>query len=325
MRRARAGRTLWPMTAGRWERLHERCTNRQSGVVGAWQAVEHGIAGSTFATFARAHGWQALHPGIWAAPGSPEDYSRAVYAALVSLRFGAILTGESALWAAGAVREPRRVAVLVRPRRHCSPRTGVVAYRGAWVAGDRVERRRGFRCAPVLRAVTDHARDSGRDAVVKTLVELDRLREASPAAVLGYLERRGRFLGVGTVRYAARRLLDRGLSHSGGEAYARRLLREAGVDVHARPFTVVAGGVIFGEIDLACLAVRYGAEVDGPVHDLPEVAAADKVRDRRLRRIDWTIDRFRDEEVRRDPAGFVRAVRDGRAAAARRGVEAWPG
>lgn len=180
MRRARAGRTLWPMTAGRWERLHERCTNRQSGVVGAWQAVEHGIAGSTFATFARAHGWQALHPGIWAAPGSPEDYSRAVYAALVSLRFGAILTGESALWAAGAVREPRRVVVLVRPRRHCSPRTGVVAYRGAWVAGDRVERRRGFRCAPVLRAVTDHARDSGRDAVVRTLVELDRLREASP-------------------------------------------------------------------------------------------------------------------------------------------------
>jgi len=177
----------------------------------------------------------------------------------------------------------------------------------------------------VLRAVTDHARDSGRDAVVRTLVELDRLREASPAAVLGYLERRGRFLGVGTVRYAARRLLDRGLSHSGGEAYARRLLREAGVDVHPRPFTVVAGGVIFGEIDLACLAVRYGAEVDGPVHDLPEVAAADKVRDRRLRRIDWTIDRFRDEEVRRDPAGFVRAVRDGLAAAARRGGAPWPG
>jgi very-short-patch-repair endonuclease len=82
--------------------------------------------------------------------------------------------------------------------------------------------------------------------------------------------------------------------------------------------------MLLGEIDLPFPAVRYGAEIDGPHHLLPSVIAADKARDRRLRRqADWIVDRFPADEVRRHPREFVRQILAGLDAASRRPVEPW--
>lgn len=106
-----------------------------------------------------------------------------------------------------------------------------------------------------------------------------------------------------------------GLPHSGAEKLARKLLRAADLAPYRRPYPVRRAGRTIAEIDLAYPDLLYGGEIDGPHHQLAEVAAADKARDRRLRRLGWTIDRFPHDMVRNDPEEFVAEVKAGLAGA----------
>lgn len=114
--------------------------------------------------------------------------------------------------------------------------------------------------------------------------------------------------GVVNLRAAVATLrLD--LPHSGAERFGRKLLRAADLAPHPRPYPVRERGATVAEIDLAYPPILYGVEVDGPHHRLADVAQADRVRDRKLRRLGWTIDRFTVEEIEADPEGFVNEVR----------------
>jgi len=95
-------------------------------------------------------------------------------------------------------------------------------------------------------------------------------------------------------------------------------LRDAGLRPACRPYAVKHHSRTIAEIDVAFTEVKYGAEIDGPHHQLPEVVIADKQRDRQLHRLGWTIDRFTAAEVEADPAAFVTAVKQGLADAQRR-------
>jgi hypothetical protein len=235
-----------------------------------------------------------------------------------------VLTGGAVLTLGGVRRlEPSRIDLLVAPRLSVARRPGVYVYRGGWVAGDRLMRLHGIPAAPWFRAVTDAASRSSVDRLTRDLAALDRMRRGTPAEAAAYLARRGRFTGRPKV-VAALRALDIELVHSADEARARRHLRAAGFSIHPRPLMVTVRERRLGEIDIAMCAIRYGMEVDGPSHRLDGAAQADEVRDRRLRRVDWRIDRFTDEQVRTDPGAVVQAVRAGMAEQTARGVPPWP-
>jgi very-short-patch-repair endonuclease len=77
---------------------------------------------------------------------------------------------------------------------------------------------------------------------------------------------------------------------------------------HRQPLTVESNNRIVAEIDIPFVQVRYGVEIDGPHHLLPNVAAADRTRDRALHRLGWVIDRFFWFEVEDRPRWFVTQV-----------------
>jgi hypothetical protein len=256
----------------------ERLAGRQHGVVARWQVIALGIPARTFSGFVDRHGWVSLSNGVWAAPWSRPSSARRCTVARISGPRGRVLTGGAVLTLGGVRRlEPSRIDLLVAPRLSVARRPSVYVYRGGWVAGDRLMRLHGIPAAPWFRAVTDAASRSSVDRLTRDLAALDRTRRGTPAEVAAYL--------------------------------ARWHLRAAGFSIHPRPLMVTVRERRLGEIDIAMCAIRYGMEVDGPSHRLDGAAQADEVRDRRLRRVDWRIDRFTDEQVRTDPGAVVQADR----------------
>ncbi|MFO1013838.1 MAG: DUF559 domain-containing protein [Caulobacteraceae bacterium] len=84
--------------------------------------------------------------------------------------------------------------------------------------------------------------------------------------------------------------------------YALRPLRQRGF--HFRKQHPVGHFVV----DFACLSYRLLVEVDGGVHDRPERAAFDAMRDEILRRKGFRVLHFPASAVMRDVDGVVRAV-----------------
>lgn len=306
-----------------WQTLDRRL-GRQHGVVAVWQAVADGIPRSTFYDYVRRHGWTHLGDGLWATPQREVSFLRRI-AEKQHLGPGArILTGPALLTVAGVrPQQPCSVDLLVGPRLAVAPRPGVRYHRGAWVSGDKVERREGIPSTPVLRAWTDATRLSSVDRLEKDLRAMDRLRIATPEQAAAYLELRCRFVGRPRARQAVARV-DRQLVHSDDEARARLLLDAVEGHPHPRPCKISTEWRTIGEIDIAYCPIRYGIEVDGPHHEDEVVAARDRYRDGRLERLDWIIDRFSTAYIAAEPAEFIEAVREGAAKAAARGVEPWP-
>lgn len=304
--------------------LH-RLARAQGDAVATWQARELGIPASSFADLTRQEAFTPLFQGVWALPGSRDVPRRRVWAALLATGAEARITGEATLWAVGALERLREVALWVPPHARPRPRPGVRHHRGRWVDGDLTQRRDGLPSVPPLRAWTDLAADATERTLVQALSALDRLREAGPHDAERYLARRGRFPGAGRARRAVAELAGE-LSHSQAERRARRLLASAGLPApHPRPLAIVVGNRRLGEVDLAYPAVRYGVEIDGPHHGLPEAVERDRARDRRLQRdAAWIIDRFPVRVLDEDPRGFVGEVAAGHAAAAARAMAGWP-
>lgn len=125
--------------------------------------------------------------------------------------------------------------------------------------------------------------------------------------LLGEIDARKRYPGRANLRRAYG-LLTGEIVHSGSERLARRLLRGADLSFGAKPLPIEVAGRLIAEIDIPFAPHRYGVEVDGPHHLLPNVAAADRARDRTLEQVGWKIDRFYWFEVEERAAYFVAEV-----------------
>ncbi|MEE8601138.1 endonuclease domain-containing protein [Euzebya tangerina] len=91
--------------------------------------------------------------------------------------------------------------------------------------------------------------------------------------------------------------LDEDLAYSGTERRVAIACRAAGIPVRLNQPIVGPAGKPVAQVDLCVDDSRLIVEIDGPHHWLPEVAAADRVRDRRLRSLGWTVIRFSVYEV----------------------------
>ena len=123
----------------------------------------------------------------------------------------------------------------------------------------------------------------------------------------------GRFVGAPLLRDVVADLRGE-LAHSATEKRARKIasqiLRRYGLELHPEPFLVTAGEEKLGEADLPILAIRLDIEVDGPHHLLPEQQREDRLRDRRMRRADWEVERFSTELIDLSPRQFAAQVEE---------------
>jgi hypothetical protein len=291
----------------RWQALFD-LSARQHGCVTVAQALRLGISRSTLTERVRREGWRRPYRGVLVVPGTSGDYRQDVAAAVLSAGPGAAAAGPTAaaLWGLTPDR-PRPVTVVVRDDRSLRLQPGRIVRRSTVLtAGDVVR----FDDLPVTTPAwtpTDCARSWPDARLTGALVRADRLRLATVPAVMAVAERRGPFPGLARLRRVAAALCGE-LAHSSTERTARKLLTRAGVVLHPRPYAVLHRGRPIAEIDLAVPGVRYGAEIDGPHHLLPDQARADRARDRVLTRLGWTIDRFTIADVERTPVTFVRQV-----------------
>ena len=293
-----------------WQRLM-RTAGRQHQVFTTGQAEDCGIAASTLADMARRRIIVNLGYGVWACGAAPNTYDRKLWVAGLTLGSDVLFTARSVLWLRGIIgAKPQTVDVLTGTDHHLRKRPGVHFCRGTLLDEDESVNLKGHTTTSVYRSFTDAAAVVPLESLIRWLPAMDRLRQGDLDGLEAYSRRRKRYVGVVNLR-AAIAILRSDLPHSGAERVARKALRGADLAPYIRPYPVRMGGKTIAEIDLAYPDALYGAEVDGPHHLLPEVAAADKARDRRLAHLGWTIDRFPHEQVLANPPAFVAEVRRG--------------
>ena len=307
---AAAAWTLQRMYDDRWKKLLTLGSN-QERVITVSQAVGCGIPDSTFVGAAHRLGMVRLGGGVWAECGAPNTYRRKLWVAKLMLGEEVVFTGRTVLWLRRIITAtPSQVDIYCGPKRAVRPNATRRVVRSKWLDEDLTVNVEGFQTAGVYRSFTDAANVVPLETLLRWLPAMDRLRLGTIDELEAYMTERGTF--PGSVKLvAAVASLQADLPHSGKERYARALLRAAGIAPHRRPYPVKYNGVTVAEIDCAYPQFLYGAEVDGPHHSVSAVVKADKTRDRQLRRLGWTIDRFPAEHVVNDPAGFVAEVRRG--------------
>lgn len=217
-------------------------------------------------------GWQAILPGLVAPPDAV--LSHEVRARIAQEHFGPpmLFTAATALYALGIVETPpERVHILLPGNRWQQPRDGLcfhytAAFRPvrsvAWPDAE-------LRVTAAARSLAEHSRHVDATQLCKDTVAAIRLRHCGLPQLAAELAVRARFPGRTLLRRVHGELSGE-LNHSDYERLGRRLLREQGVVVPSRPMPVIHNQVPIAEIDLPFFDVRYGVEVDGPAHLLPE-------------------------------------------------------
>lgn len=281
---------------------------RRRGFVTRSDALEAGIRDSTFDRAVRHLGLTSHHHGLWVPEEADLAFSHAAVAALESIPEPALLTGATALQLLGVTAATsENVEVVVPLRRSPAPRDGVCIHHTVNFDSIRYQHVGDLRVAAAARAVADFAAHATVKQIAVVLAETDRLRIVRPKQVVAEIVARKRFPGRGRLRTVADDMTGE-VTHSSYERRARRLLAGANIFPHRRPLTIETAGGLAAEIDLAFPGVLYGVEIDGPHHLLADVAAADRIRDRRLRRAGWEIDRFFWFELEERPTWFVNEV-----------------
>lgn len=288
-----------------WKALARRA-RKNDGIVTTADAIACGITRRTFYRQAQSHGWTRIHPDVWAAPGYPDTYDRKLSAAVAWLGDGFAFTGFTVLWLLGVVERPPPVVDVLRAEARQGP--AHIAFHTGGADDEPVRRVNGRPATTAERAFGDIAARITVVQLARLVARACALRCTTLARMLAYRAAKGRCPGSATM-HGALTALQSDLAHSRDEERARRLLRAAGLTFHAGPLAVLRGTRIIAEIDIAFSAIRYGVEIDGPHHLLPEIARKDKARDGELGRLGWTIDRFTIEEIAARPEAFVAHVR----------------
>lgn len=286
--------------------VHQRAGER--GFVTTSDVIEAGVASTSFTTHAAAIGWSPRFWRVWVPTGAVLGYAQLCAAAVASIGGDVMTTGATALYLDGVLPQPPvSVEVLLPTARHVAPRGGVCPHRTVAFEQLRGHHRGELVLPPTSRALADHAAHACVNDMCRDIATALRIRRCSMSGIRAELDARKRFPGRATLRQAHGLLLGE-IVHSAPERLARRLLRGAGMKFGHKPLSVEVDGRLTAEIDIPFDRIRYGVEIDGPHHLLPNVAAADRARDRKLERVGWTIDRFYWFEVEDRPAYFVAEV-----------------
>lgn len=269
---------------------------------------ECGLSRRGFSRHLRRVGWAPRHHALWMPEDLAVDHLTATQLAVRAIGPPVAATAHTALWLDAILAEPpAMVQLLVPDGRRIRPHDGVRVRTTTAFKGIVRHNHEGVPVVAAWRAIADYAPDCSLDQAITTIAAANRMRKCPLDRVRREIEGRKRFPGRGRLRQAHGALTEE-LAHSRYEQQARRVLREAGLSFHPRPYPVVVTERVIAEIDIAFPELRYGVEIDGPPHLLPEVAERDRRRDRQLQRHGWRIDRFLWTDLVDDPDRFAREV-----------------
>ena len=234
-----------------------------------------------------------------------------VWCALLEAGAPSRVTGLAAAYLHGFITQPPDVIDLLLPsdRRCRKPPPGTRVIRTtAWKLsqGQTVQ---GVPVVSAMWALTDLGRATASEEdhalAVATAV---RRRKANLDQLVAFNERRGRYPACWRTRRVLKALKGE-LTHSKPEAKVRHHARALGLRPHPEPLAVTdPSGTLIAEIDIAFPDRKLAVEIDGPHHWLPEQARKDRIRDRRLQALGWTVIRFSVYEVDRDGAAVAREI-----------------
>ncbi len=144
-------------------------------------------------------------------------------------------------------------------------------------------------------------RRAGPFAVRLAIQRADSLRLVTEDGLAAFAQKAKGLHGVRVLRAALEQLRAGDLDHSGTEAELRRIVREIatelGLEVTRRPHLIRHRGIPLAEPDVAILELRYGAQADGPHHREIRRRWRDEDQDEALTDLEWTIQRFTDEDI----------------------------
>ena len=147
--------------------------------------------------------------------------------------------------------------------------------------------------------------------LTKLIATADAKRKTTLTFLGARLAAAPRFIGAPALRDAIADLKGE-LSHSDTEKEARAAVTKVaaryGLRLHPRPFAVELQGRILGEADLAIVEICLDIEIDGPHHLLPAQVEKDHLRDRRMRRAGWEVERFSTDLIDLSPVTFAARV-----------------
>jgi hypothetical protein len=291
-----------------WKHLYQRA-GAHHGLVTATLLDELEIPRSTFSDHARDVGCKQRHRTVWTLPGTEWTFVVQCAAGQAAVGLPALLTGDAGLHILGATTpRPRAATFLISSERSGRGHRRVVVRRSTRFADLSSTTVDGLRIALVEQCCIDGARELGVDALIRRMATACRLRLTDLDLLEAYGDAAGAFRGLRGWRLAVQALRGE-LVHSNPEQVARDALRPLGLGFTSAPFLVVDGaGRRVGEVDLAIPEIRYGAEIDGPHHELEEQQRKDEHRDQQLRDLEWRIDRHRWDDVTNNPARFARKV-----------------
>jgi hypothetical protein len=218
-----------------------------------------------------------------------------------ALNAGQAVTGLSALWLHGIGPKTSTHSIrLARPVGSAARSTSNIRI-GQWT-GD-VVWIGGLPVVDVAQAFMDAAAGDGEMSAMalhhqltKFIATADGQRKVTLEALEGRVAAVSRFVGAPALRRAIDDLKGE-LSHSATEKKGRgtiaRVAARYGLQSHPRPFAVTVQGRTIGEADIAILQICLDFEIDGPHHLLPTQRDKDQLRDRRMRRAGWEVERSR--------------------------------
>lgn len=329
-------------TTRKWKQA-AAVAERQHLVVAVWQLVLLGISEKAITERVRAHGWRRLSNGVVALPGNMTPIRRLAGALLAyghptgaaqrveavvertgdvvqavvaaAMGSGAVVCGRSAWWLHGISGPPEQHWIRLPAKSGHAARRGTQLRYGPFTGT--LGAVQGLPVVDVVQAFKDVA--GGGDvrglplhhALTRAIATADALRLATLDDIEGRLGTEARFVGAPALRAAVADLRGE-LSHSATERVARRIAADVvarhGQILHPRPYEISNGSRTIAEADLAIVDIKLDLEIDGPHHLLPAQRERDQVRDRRLRRAQWEVERFSTELVDLHPAKFAASV-----------------
>lgn len=289
----------------------QEIVRRDAGVVTHRELRELGLPSSTLCNRIRADGpWQRLLPGVVLTYTGPSNLRQRLIAALKYAGSPALLTGAAALHLSGFRSVPRVNEILLLVPGDKQPASV------AFVVIERTIRMPAFRkvsglsCAPLPRAVMDHARRLQSVDGVRAVIAESVQRHGCAVADLA------RELREGTVRGSALpRMVMREITvgiRSVGEAHARETLRRFGVrepDVYNAMLYDPVTGEFIACPDGYYEDVGVALESDSMEFHLdPESYKRTQRRQRRMASYGIIVVPAAPGDVATDPRGFARSV-----------------
>lgn len=298
----------------KWDRLR-RAAAHQHGLVTVTQADRLGISRWSLARHGRERGWERLHTGVYALPGSAWSYERSVMAAVLAVGPPAFAASRAAahLWGLTRTR-PTPVPVVVPYRRTPRRTDGIRVHRSRTLSRGDVGNARQVPVTRPARTLRDFAADAGVDELREAVALAVQRRLLLLPEVLAALERSRRAKGAARLRRVVDELAAEsgtsGRTDSYAERLGRRVLTGGGLNPYPGVFPLTVDGRVVAYLDIAFPQQRVFVEVDGYWwHSRPDALRTDHVRLNEIVACDWMPLRTGVRELTERPERFLRQAR----------------